>query len=127
MRLRKSGFRRYPSVIRLKSEALQPGMVVARDVKNIDGMLLAPSGCELSERQINILQAWGVTEVEVDAGEEMAKSHDPLAQLPPETLAKLTADLRARFWKPDDFGPVPAEIFKLMRLRQARQHLQPPA
>ena len=114
-------------MIRVKSEALLPGMVVAHDVKNIDGMLLAPSGCELSERQINILQAWGVAEVEVEAGEEMAKSHDPLAQLPLETLAKLTADLRARFWKPDDFGPVPAEIFKLMLLRQARRHLHPPS
>jgi hypothetical protein len=112
-------------VIRLKSEALQPGMVVARDVKNIDGMLLTPSGCALSERQINILQAWGVTEVEVEAGEEMARAYDPLAQLPPETLVKLTADLRARFWKPDDFGPVPAEIFKLIQLRQARRILHP--
>jgi hypothetical protein len=108
-------------VIRVKSESLQPGMKVAHDVKNIDGMLLAPSGCELSERQINILQAWGVTEVEVEAGEEMAKALDPLGKLPPETLAKLTADLRARFWKPDDFGPVPAEIFKLMLLRQAQR------
>lgn len=102
-------------------------MVVARDVKNIDGMLLAPSGCELSERQINILQAWGVAEVEIEAGEEMAKAHDPLAQLPPEILAQLTAALRARFWKPDEFGPVPAEIFKLMLLRLARRHLRPPS
>ena len=115
------------SVIRVKSEALQPGMIVARDVKNIDGMLLAPSGCELSERQINILQAWGVTELEVEADAAMAQAHDPLAQLPPEILAKLTADLRARFWKPDDFGPVPAEIFKLMLLRQAQRNLHPPA
>jgi hypothetical protein len=97
-------------------------MVVARDIKNIDGMLLAPSGCQLSERQISILQAWGVVEVEVEAGEDLAKSHDPLAQLPPEVLARLTADLRARYWKPDEFGPVPAEIFRLMLLRQA-QHL----
>ena len=101
-------------------------MVVARDVKNIDGMLLAPSGCELSERQINILQAWGVTEVEVEASEDQAKAHDPLAQLPPETLAKITAELRGRFWKPDEFGPVPAEIFRLMLLRQARRILTPP-
>ena len=112
-------------MIRVKSEELQPGMVVARDVKNIDGMLLAPSGCELSERQISILQAWGVTEVEVEASEDQAKSHDPLAQLPPETLAQITAAMRARFWKPDDFGPVPAEIFKLMLLRQARRLLHP--
>jgi hypothetical protein len=114
-------------VIRIKSEALQPGMVVARDVKNIDGMLLAPSGCQLSERQIGILQAWGITEVEVEAGEEMAKAHDPLAQLPPETLARITAELRARFWKPDEFGPVPAEIFKLMLTRQARRILNRPS
>jgi len=110
-------------VIRVKSEELQPGMVVARDVKNIDGMLLAPSGCELSERQIGILQTWGVVEVEVEASEEQAKARDPLAQLPPEVLTKITADLRARFWKPDDFGPVPAEIYKLMLLRQARRIL----
>src|ERR1039458_4751191 len=98
-------------------------MVVARDVKNIDGTLLVPSGCELSERQINILQAWGVVEVEVEAGEELAKAHDPLAQLPPETLARITAELRARYWAPDGFGPVPAEIFQLILLRQAQRIL----
>jgi hypothetical protein len=102
-------------------------MVVARDIKNIDGMLLAPSGCQLSERQIDILQAWGVAEVEVEAGEEMARALDPLAQLPPETLARLTAELRARYWQPDGFGPVPAEIFKLMLLRQAQRAIHPPA
>jgi hypothetical protein len=112
-------------MVRVKAEELQPGMVVARDVKNIDGMLLAPSGCELSERQIDILQTWGVEEIEIEASAEQAKARDPLAQLPPEVLAKITAELRARFWKPDDFGPVPAEIFKLMLLRQARRILNP--
>lgn len=112
-------------MVRVKSEELLPGMVVARDVKNMDGMLLAPAGCELSERQIGILQTWGVVELDVEATEEQAKARDPLAQLPPETLAKITADLRARFWKPDDFGPVPAEIFKLMLLRHARHILHP--
>lgn len=102
-------------------------MVVARDIKNIDGMLLAPSGCQLSERQIGILQAWGVVEVEVEAGEEMARAHDPLAQLPPETLTRITAELRARYWEPDGFGPVPAEIYKLMLLRQAQRILHPPS
>ena len=51
--------------------------------------LLAPSGCELSERQINILQVPGAwPRREVEAGEEMAKALDPLAKLPPETLER---------------------------------------
>ena len=111
-------------MIRVKSEELQPGMVVARDVKNIDGMLLAPSGCELSERQINILQAWGVTEIAIEASEEQAQACDPLAQLPPETLAQITARTRARFWRPDEFGPVSAEIFRILLLREARRMLK---
>ena len=110
-------------MIRIKAEELQPGMVTALDVKNIDGMLLAPSGCELTERQINILQAWGVAEVAVEASEEQAQARDPLAQLPPETLAKITANERARFWKPGEFGPVSAEIFRVMLLREARRIL----
>jgi len=105
-------------VLRIKLEQVQPGMMVARDVKNIDGMLLLPTGCELSERQIGILQAWGVAELDVEASQETALSHDPLAQLTPEQLAQLKAELRARYWKPDNFGPVPAEIFKLMLQRQ---------
>ena len=100
-------------------------MIVARDVKNMDGMLLAPSGCELSERQIGILQAWGIMDVEVEATAEQPKAHDPLAQLPPELLAQITAELRGRFWKPDEFGPVPAEIYNLMLLRQAKRAIQP--
>ena len=66
-------------MVRVKSEALQPGMIVARDIKNIDGMRCwRRPGCELSERQINIrLQAWGVTDVEIEAGQEMAAALDP--------------------------------------------------
>lgn len=113
-------------MIRIKAEELQPGMVTARDVKNIDGMLLAPAGCELSERQINILQAWGVTEVTVEASDEQAQACDPLAQLPPETLAQITAKTRSRFWRPDEFGPVAAEIFRVLLVCEARRLLTPP-
>jgi len=99
-------------------------MVVAGDVKNIDGMLLVPAGCTLTERQIGILQAWGVAEVEVAASTETTRQHDPLARLPLAKLAQLTAELQARFWQPDATGPVPEEIFRLMLVRQARQFLK---
>jgi hypothetical protein len=100
-------------------------MKVASDVKNIDGMLMIPAGCELTERQINILQAWGVPDVEVEMSVEKVNELDPLAKLGAEAVAAITSTLRARYWKPDDFGPVPAEIFRLMVLREAQRLLKP--
>jgi hypothetical protein len=105
---------------RVKTESLQEGMVVSTDVKNIDGMLLIPSGGRLSERQIDILQAWGVEEIEVQATGGGDTDADPLARLSPEAAAKMTAELRARFWNPDEAHPVFVEVFKLLLQRRAR-------
>lgn len=96
------------------------GMVVATDVKNIDNMLLIPTGCSLTERQINILQAWGVGEIEVQ-GSEIAEDADPLAALPPEAVAKMSAEVKSLFWQPDESNPVFGEIFKVMLRRHARR------
>ena len=70
---------------RIKTESLQTGMVVASDVKNLDSMLLIPAGCALTERQISILQAWGIGEVEVETAANVEEP-DPLSRLAPEVL-----------------------------------------
>ena len=106
---------------RARAEQLKEGMVVAGDVKNIDGMLLVSTGTTLSARQIDILQTWGVTEVEIQSTGESEGAGDPLALLPPEKLAQLTAELKARFWQSDNLSPVQVEIFNLMLYRQARR------
>ena len=95
-------------------------MVVASDVKNIDHMLLIPTGCTLTERQISILQAWGVSEIEVQDS-ALADDTTSVAKLPPEVIARLTSEIRGRFFKPDDTNPVFAEIFKLMLQRRTRK------
>jgi hypothetical protein len=105
-------------MLRIKSELLQKGMVVANDVKNIDGMLLIPAGCTLTERQINILQAWGVAEIEIQNSDAIGDT-DPLTRLTAEQLEKLTAEVRGRFWCPDETNPVHEEIFKLILRRRA--------
>ena len=96
-------------------------MVVAGDVKNIDNMLLIPAGCALTRRHINILQAWGVLEIDVQ-GSPTAEDTDPLAELSPDETAKLSAELRSIFWQPEDSNPVFAEIFKLMLQRRVRRN-----
>jgi hypothetical protein len=107
---------------RTKTESLQEGMVVSSDVKNIDNMLLIPAGCVLTARQISILQAWGVTEIEVEkGGDSDAGNTDVLAKLSPEALVKLTEELKACYWKMEENDPVFMEIFNLMLRRNARR------
>jgi hypothetical protein len=103
---------------RIKSESLQEGMLVSNDVKNINDMLLIPAGCALTERHINILQAWGVAEIEVQNSDAIEDT-DPLTKLAPGEVAKLTAEVKSLFWRLDGSNPVQNEIFKLILQRQA--------
>jgi hypothetical protein len=94
-------------------------MVVVSDVKNIDNMLLIPAGCTLSERQINILKAWGVSEVEVVTSEANADT-DILTKLSSQEVEKLSAEVKERFWRVDESNPVFMEIFILILQRRVR-------
>jgi hypothetical protein len=107
----------------VKLESLQVGMVVTTDVRNMDNMLLIPAGCALSERQIDVLNAWGIPEVQVQASDDSEESTDILQRLPPETLAKITAELEELFWEPIEKNPVQREVFGLVLRRRARQVL----
>jgi hypothetical protein len=107
---------------RIKTESLEEGMVVSRDVKNIDNMLLIPSGCVLTARQISILQAWGVNEIDVEtSGAGDPGNTDVLAKLSPEALATLTGELKASYWKLEENDPVFMEIFNVLLRRNARR------
>jgi hypothetical protein len=105
---------------RIKTESLKDGMVVSADVKNIDNMLLIPSGCTLTARQIGILQAWGVADIEVKSAGD-AEGVDVLSTMPADKLERLTAEVRAAFWKADDADPVFAELFKIILRRTANR------
>ena len=105
---------------RIKTEQLKEGMIVVGDVKNIDDMLLIPAGAKLTSRQIGILQAWGVLEIDVARG-DAGDNSDPVAKLSPEALAKATEKTRALFWKLDDTDPACAEIFRLVLRRRVKR------
>ena len=106
---------------RINTEALQEKMVVAADVKNLDNMLLIPAGSALTSRHIDILQAWGVTDVEITEASNDGDQGDPLLQLPPEALAEITAGLKRRFWQFDESNQAAVHVFDLMLRRKVRQ------
>ena len=111
---------------RIKIESVKEGMAVGSDVKNIDSMLLVPAGCTLSERQINILNAWGVTDVDVVLAEG-DEADDPLAKFSPEELEKMATEIKERFWQVDETNPVFMEIFKLALERRLQAGIEEPA
>jgi len=93
-------------------------MLVSVDVKNMDGMLLLPKGCELTDRHINILQAWGISEIVVESGAGPEGSVDPLAKLTPEELVALTSELKSLFWQPDESNPGYQAVFQAILKRR---------
>jgi hypothetical protein len=106
---------------RIKIEQVKEGMVVSSDVKNIDSMLLVPTGCTLTKRQIDILNSWGVIEVDVVEAEGCDED-DPQSKFSAEELEYLTAQVKARFWKVDEKNPVFMEIFKLALKRRIQSN-----
>jgi hypothetical protein len=106
---------------KLKTELLKEGMVVASDVKNMDNMLLLPAGCTLTEKHIDILQSWGVTEINIKAAEGVDEPADPLTRLTPEELQRLTEETRALFFQPDEANPLQKGLFQLILRRRARK------
>lgn len=99
-------------------------MKVAADVKNMDGMLLLPRGCELSERHINILQAWGINFIEIEVDGNSPRNDDPLATLSPENLSALTVEIRSLFFRADETNPGYQAVFQAILQRRALS-LQP--
>jgi len=100
---------------------VREGMVVTAEVKNMDNMLLIPTGCVLTEKHIGILNAWGIAEVQVESGGAAEESGDILQQMPAETLDQIRSELTGIFWDPIDKSTVQAETFDLVLRRKARQ------
>ena len=98
-------------------DRVDPGMELAHEVRNAQGMHLLPAGTRLTERHLTMLRAWGVTQIPI-AGPNLpagAGSAAPGRRLP----ADLERELR------DMFGaaaadPRMAEILRVaLHLRSA--------
>jgi hypothetical protein len=106
---------------KVKIASVCEGMVVTADIKNMDNMLLIPAGCVVTEKHINILNAWGIAEVQVESGGAAEVSGDILEQLPPEVLEQIRRELTGIFWEAIDKNSLQAETFDLVLRRKARQ------
>lgn len=81
--------------VRLVLEDLKPDMVLAEDLRHINGRLILKRGITLCQRHFRVLKMWGVTDALVEsAGEELSS---PVHVSEPEDLAAVEKQVMARF------------------------------
>ena len=95
------------------------GMELAEDIVNLNGRILFKAGCTITERHIQALRAWGIAEANI-RGVERDNSDEPsLAAVDPEEIARIDQDLTYLFRKTDLENPIVAELYRLVRKREA--------
>ena len=77
-----------------KLRELKPGMVLAENVKNMQGILLLTKGISLNNKNIWMLKSWGVTEVFLE-GE--ADKEENFSQLQEDQKKAIEKELKKRF------------------------------
>jgi hypothetical protein len=105
----------------LNFEDLQPGMVLADDIKDRNGMVLLGRGRQVTEKDLRTLMMWGVTEADVDGIDREEVISRAAAQFDPQLLVKAEEGIRERFRHTDPTHPFVKELIRLLTLRAVRQ------
>ena len=101
---------------------LEPGMLLADEVRDQQGRLLMPAGTELTDRHLRAFQLWGILTVRIRAMNEGPDPADP--PLTPEQLSEGEGLVRARLRETDAAHPFIAELVRLCTGREARRLAQ---
>jgi len=80
---------------KIKVKDLQIGMTLTADVCDPNGRFLLGNGCELNEKHLKALNAWGVISVEISDG-EMPEDIGKIS-IDPEIYAAIEEQVKSRF------------------------------
>jgi hypothetical protein len=106
---------------KISFETLKPGMKLASDVIERSGRVLLRAGTEITEKHLDILRKWGVTEVDA-LGVSADSPGQELEAMDPELLVEAEMKARRLFRHTDPDHPAVGELLRLCALRLARRH-----
>lgn len=95
---------------KIKVKDLQIGMTLVADVCDPNGRFLLGTGCELNEKHVKALNAWGVISVEIsddDVPEDQKK-----IEISPEIYSAIAEQVKSRFQHNDMNVPFVDELAK---------------
>ncbi|MFP4451771.1 MAG: HDOD domain-containing protein [Desulfobacterales bacterium] len=111
---------------KISTHSLTEGMVLAGDVKDYRGYLLAPCGQEVTEKLIRIFKIWGVGEVKVMSPEDGDMPEDAEPPVPEQFRREAQEFVGHRFQYNDLNDPFVYELFRISADRKARRLFRKP-
>ncbi|HKK01758.1 MAG TPA: hypothetical protein VJ955_06280 [Desulfuromonadales bacterium] len=103
----------------VRIDNLEPGMVLAADVKDSKGRLLLTKGVTIEAKHLLVFQTWGVTNVSVEGDDDLPA--DPLpAEISQKEMNQAREALLASYRHTDLKHPAIAELFRLASIRKVR-------
>jgi len=95
-------------MINLNIDDIKPGMILARPVRNPQGVLLLEAGARISKKNIRIFKSWGVLEAAIKGKMSQAEGH--IADTEFRVKESIEQQLKEKFSDVLD-DPVMAAIF----------------
>ncbi len=102
----------------LNLEEIKPGMILAGDVRDRNGLILLTSGCEINEKHLRILKMWGVVEVDIQGVSRDDLMRQATAEIDPMLLREAENESRHWFRLTDLEHPFVSELFRLVTARR---------
>lgn len=100
-------------MINLNIEDLKPGMILARPVRNHQGVLLLEADAKISKKNIRIFKSWGILEISIKGNLSESNSSTKVGET--EVKESLEKQLKEKFSDVLD-DPVMTEIFNAARI-----------
>lgn len=95
---------------KIKVKELKIGMTLIADVCDPNGRFLLGKGCELNEKHLKALNAWGVISVEIDE-DEIPEDKNKI-EISPEIYKTIEEQVKTRFQHNDMSQPFIKELAK---------------
>lgn len=102
----------------LSLDAINPGMVLASDVKDRNGRVLLSAGSEITERHLRIFKMWGILTVQVHGGEKEEPPLPKTSAPDTEQIKRVEREVAELFCHHDLNHPFIKELFQLAILER---------
>lgn len=106
---------------RIDTSALETGMLLANDVRDLNGRFLMGKGTRLTSKHLKIIRTWGVLEVEIDVASEGDVDSQEMAGVDPEIFEAADRLTRKRFEHVDLENEVMRRLFEICFRRKVQE------